>query len=453
MKRRSRRSFLRNAAAGAAGGVLLGSGAPGPLQAASQDRVAGANRRVRVALIGCGGMGTTDLRAALRLGAQCVALCDVDDEQVRKVAERVKADFDQTPALTTRDFRRVLERQDVDAVIIATPDHWHALPAIMACQAGKDVYVEKPLSLTIGEGRVMVNAARRHNRVVQMGTQQRSSNHFRSAVEYVKSGALGKIRLVKTWAYQDWMGNIPVLPDGEPPAGVDYDMWLGPAPKRPFNRNRFHFNFRWYYDYSGGLMTDWGAHMIDVANWGMGVSVPKSATSVGGKFGFPDDAEETPDTQQALWEFDGFSMIWEHATAIGQGPYGKDHGAAFHGNSGILVVDRSGWEVFPETETKNNRKSYRMAGEPRRGSGGQDMHQAHVKDFLDAIDSRKRTVSDVEIGHNSMIACHLANIAFRTGRRVQWDAAREQIVGDAEAQKLIHKAYRAPWTLPTITAP
>lgn len=453
MKPRSRRSFIKNAAAGAAGGVLLGSGASGVLHAASQDRVAGANRRVRVALIGCGGMGTTDLRAALRLGAQCVALCDVDDEQVRKVAERVKTDFDQTPALTTRDFRRVLERQDIDAVIIATPDHWHALPAIMACQAGKDVYVEKPLSLTIGEGRVMVNAARRHNRVVQMGTQQRSSNHFKSAVDYVKSGALGKIRLVKTWAYQDWMGNIAPLPDGEPPATVDYDMWLGPAPKRPFNRNRFHFNFRWYYDYSGGLMTDWGAHMIDVANWGMGVSVPKSATSVGGKFGFPDDAEETPDTQQALWEFDGFSMIWEHATAIGQGPYGKDHGAAFHGNNGILVVDRGGWEVLPETETKNGRRSYRMAGEPRRGSGGQDMHQAHVKDFLDAVDSRKRTASDVEIGHNSMIACHLANIAFRTGRRVQWDAAREQITGDAEAQKLIHKPYRAPWTLPTITAP
>ena len=453
MKRRSRRTFIKNAAATAAGGVLLGTGTSGIVEAASQERVAGANRRPRVALIGCGGMGTTDLRAALRLGAQCVALCDVDDEQVRKVAARIKTEFDQTPALTTRDFRRVLDRQDVDAVIIATPYHWHALPAIMACQAGKYVYVEKPLSLTIGEGRVMVNAARRHNRVVQMGTQQRSSNHFRSAVDYVKSGALGKIRLVKTWAYQDWMGNIPVVPDSEPPAGVDYDMWLGPAPKRPFNRNRFHFNFRWYYDYSGGLMTDWGAHMIDVANWGMGVSVPKSATSVGGKFGFPDDAEETPDTQQALWEFDGFSMIWEHATAIGQGPYGKDHGAAFHGNNGILVVDRSGWEVLPETETKNNRKSYRMAGEPRRGSGGQDMHQAHVKDFLDAIESRKRTASDVEIGHNSMIACHLANIAFRTGRRVQWDAAREQIVGDAEAQKLIHKAYRAPWTLPSITAP
>ena len=185
------------------------------LHAASQDRVAGANRRIRVGLIGCGGQGAGDLRAALRLGAQCVALCDVDDEQARKRAERIKSDFNQTPELTTRDFRRVLDRQDVDAVIIGTPDHWHALPTIMACQAGKDVYVEKPLSLTIGEGRVMVNAARRYNRVVQMGTQQRSSNHFKSAVDYVKSGALGKIRVVKTWAYQDWMGNIAPVPDSE----------------------------------------------------------------------------------------------------------------------------------------------------------------------------------------------------------------------------------------------
>jgi predicted dehydrogenase len=377
----------------------------------------------------------------------------VDDEQAAKTAESIKKTFDQAPALTVRDFRRVLDRQDVDAVIVGTPDHWHALPTVLACQAGKDVYVEKPLALTIGEGRVMVNAARRYDRVVQMGTQQRSSTHFRDAAEYVKSGALGKIRVVKTWAYQDWMGNIPRLPDAEPPSTVDYDMWLGPAPKRPFNKNRFHFNFRWYYDYSGGLMTDWGAHMIDIANWAMGVTAPRSATSVGGKFGFPDDAEETPDTQQALWEFDGFSMMWEHATAIGQGPYMRDHGAAFHGNNGVLVVDRGGWEVLPETETKNSRKTYRMMGEPRRGGGGQNMNEAHMRDFLDCVDSRKRPNSDVEIGHNSMIACHLANIAFRTGRRVAWDAAREQIVGDAEAQKLVTKPYREPWTLPAITAP
>ena len=447
MTTRTRRRFIRDGAAAAAGTALAPAVLNRTVSAASQDRVAGANRRVRVGLVGCGGMGSGDLRAMLRLGAQCVALCDVDDAQSAAVRDRIGKDLNQTPDLVTRDFRRVLERQDIDAVIVATPDHWHALPTVMACQAGKDVYVEKPLALTIGEGRVMVNAARKHGRVVQMGTQQRSATHFRDAVEYVKGGALGKIRLVKTWAYQDWMGNIPVVPDSAPPAGVDYDMWLGPAPKRPFNKNRFHFNFRWFYDYSGGLMTDWGAHMIDVANWGMGVTAPRAAMSVGGKFGFPDDAEETPDTQQALLECDGFSMIWEHATAIGQGPYMRDHGAAFHGNNGVLVVDRGGWEVLPETETKNGRKTYRMAGEPRRGGSG-DFHAAHVRNFLECMDSRARPNSDVEIGHNSMIACHLANIAFRTGRRVQWDAARERIVGDAEAQKLVMKPYRAPWSLP-----
>ena len=452
--RKSRRNFLKDAAAGAAGGVLAAGAMPSAASpsAATQDRAAGANARIRVALIGCGGQGTGDLRNALRLGAQVVALCDVDDEQTAKAAQRVQSEFNQAPDLKTRDFRRVLDRRDVDAVIIGTPDHWHALPTVMACQAGKDVYVEKPLALTIGEGRVMVNAARRHDRVVQMGTQQRSSNHFRDAIDFVKSGALGKIRVVKAWAYQDWMGNIAPVPDSEPPSTVDYDLWLGPAPKRPFNKNRFHFNFRWYYDYSGGLMTDWGAHMIDIANWGMGVKAPLSATSVGGKFGFPDDAEETPDTQQALWEYEGYSLIWEHATAIGQGPYMRDHGVAFHGNNGVLVVDRGGWEVLPETETKSGKKTYRMMGEPRKGTGNEDSHLKHVQDFLDCMDTRKAPRSDVEIGHNSMIACHLGNIAFRTGRRVQWDAAKEAIAGDAEQQKYVLKPYRAPWTLPQIAA-
>lgn len=453
---RNRRKFLRDSVgvigAGAAGASLLGakvSAAGATADALSQDRVAGANRRVRVGLIGCGGMGSGDLRDMLKSGAQLVALCDVDDAQVTKLASSVDKQFNQKPELTTRDFRRVLDRKDIDAVIVATPDHWHALPTVMACQAGKDVYVEKPLSLSIGEGRVMVDVARRTNRVVQMGTHQRSATHYIEAIDYVKTGALGKIRVVKTWAYQDWMGNIPPVPDGPPPAGVDYDLWLGPAPERPFNKNRFHFNFRWYYDYSGGLMTDWGAHMIDIANWGMNVKAPKAAVAVGGKYGFPDDAEETPDTQQTLWECDGFSMIWEHATAIGQGPYMRDHGVAFHGNNGVLVVDRAGWEVYPETDRTGwaGKRKYKMAGEPRRAAGGEDYHLAHVKDFLECMDSRKRPRSDVEIGHNSMIACHLGNIAFRTGRRVQWDVERERVVNDTDQQALVMKAYRKPWSL------
>lgn len=453
MKSKSRRKFIQQSiSAGAvAGAGLLGSKAAPAQSAASSDRVAGANDRIRVGLIGCGGQGRNDLVKMLRIkNIECVALCDVDDNQVAVVRKAVDEQAGQKPGFATRDFRRLLEQKDVDAVIIGTPDHWHALPTMMACEAGKDVYVEKPLSISIGEGRAMVNAARKYNRIVQMGTQQRSASHYAAAIDYVKSGKLGKIRVVKTWAYQDWMGNIPVVPDSEPPASVDYDLWLGPAIKRPFNKNRFHFNFRWYWDYSGGLMTDWGAHMIDIANWGMGVKAPDTAMSVGGKFGFPDDAEETPDTQQVLWSFPNFSMVWEHATAIGRGPEARDHGVAFHGNNGTLIVDRGGWEVHAESERNGNRRAYKMMPVPRQPAGNEDYHFLHVKNFVDCMKSRKLPISDVEVGHNSMIACHLGNIAYRLGRQIRWDAEKEKIVGDAEAAKLVTRDYRAPWKLPSV---
>jgi predicted dehydrogenase len=453
MKSKSRRKFIQQSVtAGAiAGAGLLGNPSALAQSAASVNKIAGANDRIRVGLIGCGGQGRNDLIKMLRIkNIECVALCDVDDNQVGVVRKAVDEQAGQKPAFATRDFRKLLEQKDVDAVIIGTPDHWHALPTIMACEAGKDVYVEKPLSISIGEGRSMVNAARKYNRIVQMGTQQRSATHYAAAIDYVKSGKLGKIRVVKTWAYQDWMGNIPVAPDSEPPASVDYDMWLGPATKRPFNKNRFHFNFRWYWDYSGGLMTDWGAHMIDIANWGMGVKAPDSAMSVGGKFGFPDDAEETPDTQQVLWSFPNFSMVWEHATAIGRGPEARDHGVAFHGNNGTLIVDRGGWEVHAETERNGNRRAYKMMPMPRQPAGNEDYHFLHVKNFVDCVKSRKLPISDVEVGHNSMIACHLGNIAYRLGRQVRWDAENEKVIGDAEAAKFITRDYRAPWKLPMV---
>jgi predicted dehydrogenase len=454
MKSNSRRKFIQQSiSAGAvAGAGLLGTKTSLAQSAASSNKVSGANDRIRVGLIGCGGQGRNDLIKMLRIkNIECVALCDVDDNQVAVARKAVDEHAGQKPEFATRDFRKLLEQKDVDAVIIGTPDHWHALPMIMACQAGKDVYVEKPLSISIGEGRAMVNAARKHNRIVQMGTQQRSATHYAAAIDYVKSGKLGKIRVVKTWAYQDWMGNIPVAPDTEPPATVDYDMWLGPATKRPFNKNRFHFNFRWYWDYSGGLMTDWGAHMIDIANWGMGVKAPDTAMSVGGKFGFPDDAEETPDTQQVLWSFPGFSMVWEHATAIGRGPEARDHGVAFIGNNGTLIVDRGGWEVHAETERSGNKRAYKMMPMPRQLAGNEDYHFLHVKNFVDCVKSRKLPISDVEVGHNSMIACHLGNIAYRTGRQVKWDVENEKVIADAEAAKLVMRDYRAPWKLPNLS--
>jgi len=451
MQPKNRREFLQDSAAiGAAAGLsVLRPERLAAQSAASAARVPGSNDRIRVGLIGCGGMGQTDLRDFLKNPrVQCIALCDVDDSQSAATRAWVTQQDGQNPDLITRDFRSVLDRKDIDAVIVGTPDHWHALPTILACQAGKDVYVEKPLSISIGEGRAMVTAARKYNRIVQMGTQQRSALHFAEAVEYVRSGKLGQIRLVRAWAYQGWMGNIPKVPDGDPPSGVDYDMWLGPAPKRPFNKNRFHFNFRWYWDYSGGLMTDWGAHMIDIANWAMGVKAPTCAMSAGGKFGFPDDAEETPDTQQALWSYPGFTMLWEHATAVDRGPEARDHGVAFHGNNGTLVVDRGGWEVNPEVVKVNGKSQYKLAAFPRQQVVNDQSHLAHVNNFLDCMRSRELPRSDVEIGHNSMIACHLGNIAFRLGRQICWDAGSETIVSDAEAAGYVTRAYRAPWKLP-----
>jgi predicted dehydrogenase len=349
--------------------------------------------------------------------------------------------------MVTRDFRKVLEMPDLDAVIVATPDHWHPLCTVAACQAGKDVYVEKPLSVSIAEGRKMVDAARKYGRVVQMGTQQRSATHYAEAVDYVRSGKLGKVRLVRSWAYLDWVGELPPVADSEAPAAVDYDFWLGPAPERPFNKNRFHFSFRWYWDYCGGLMTDWGAHMIDIANWAMGIKAPSSAVSVGGKFGFPGDAMETPDTQQVIWEFPEFSMIWEHAMGVGRGPESREHGVSFHGSNGVLVVDRTGWEVYGETDGLRRPREYRAPGVPRRNAGAEQYHLTHVQNFVDCMRSRERPRSDVEIGHNSMIACHLGNIACRLGRHVKWDVEKEEMIGDPEAQKFVDREYRVPWKL------
>ncbi len=446
MQSKSRRNFLKNSLAAAGSSALAGAATT----AVSYGRISGSNDRIAVALVGCGGQGRGDLNAMIRIrNVECTALCDVDDDQVRLESKAIEDAGFRKPSVATRDFRKILDLKEVDAVVVGTPDHWHALPTIMACQAGKDVYVEKPLSVAITEGRAMVKAARKYDRVVQMGTQQRSAPHYTEAVEYVKSGKLGRIRLVRAWAYLDWKGEVPVVPDSEPPASVDYDMWLGPARKRPFNRHRFHFTFRWFWDYSGGLMTDWGAHMIDIANWAMGIKAPSSAMSAGGKYGYPDDAMETPDTQHVIWAFPEFNMIWEHMLGVGRGPEAREHGVAFHGNDGVLVIDRAGWEVYAETDAIGKKRKYKVPGVPRANAGNVDYHATHIGNFVDCMRSRKRPNSDVEIGHNSMIACHLANIAQRLGRQIKWDVEKEAAVGDPEAQNhYVSRAYRAPWKLP-----
>jgi predicted dehydrogenase len=448
MSRLTRREFIENASKASLTATALAAGLA-PAAAAfgrAQKRVAAADK-IRIGLIGVGGQGKADLGAFLRIPEiDCPAVSDVDE---KRIAEGVKMVADARGKVPEgyKDFRKILDRKDIDAVIVATPDHWHALAAIFACQAGKDVYVEKPLATTIEEGRAMVMAARKTNHIVQVGTQQRSSKHFLAARDFVKSGRLGKIRMTRAWAYLDWKSGLGRPSDGPVPEGVDYDMWLGPAPARPFNPMRFHHNFRWFWDYSGGLATDWGAHMIDVVMWIMDEE-PVGAMAIGGKYGFPDDIRETPDTQQSVIDFPTFSLVWEHMIGCGVGPWQREHGCEFHGENGILVVDRGGWEVFSETDQfKQPERVFRMMPTPRQPGSG-DFHFEHVKNFVACVKSREMPTADVEIGHKSVTACHLGNIAVRLKRYVKWDSRNEKIVGDAEAQALVGRLYRKPWELP-----
>ncbi len=444
MSKFTRRSFLKTSAAAASGAAAATSATASISQSGTS-----ANDKVHVGLIGAGGMGRYNLSDFLRVPeVECVAIADVDPAQLEEGRKLVEGRRDRKPELYG-DFRRLLDRQDIDAVIVGTPDHWHALPTIMACQSGKDVYVEKPLATSIEEGRAMLDAARRYDRVVQVGTQQRSSDHFAKAVEFVQSGQLGKIRSARAWAYLDWKGGLGNPANGTPPRGVDYDMWLGPAPERSFNPARFHFTFRWFWDYSGGLMTDWGAHMVDVAMWAM-QEEPIGAMAAGGMYGYPDDIMETPDTQNSLIQFPSFNLIWEHKLGCGVGPWQREHGVEFHGQNGILVVDRDGWEVHSETDSEDRPgRVYRMQGLPRQ-NGSQGYHFTHVKNFLECVKSRQKPTADIEVGHKSVIACHLGNVAVRLQRYVAWDAEKETIPGDVEAQALLGRKYREPWTLPRV---
>jgi len=437
MKDVTRREFLERSALTVASLPLVGSAAwsrPG----AGRSNL-GPNDKIRVGLIGSGGMGRGDLDCFfLNPEVDCPVVCDVDDAQIARAIELVEKKRGHKPD-GVKDFRRVIDRKDVDVVLVGTPDHWHALPTILACQAGKDVYVEKPLGRTIDEGRAMLEAARQNKRIVQMGTQWRSADHFADAVAFVQSGKLGTVRMARVWAYLDWVGGIGHPPDGEPPAGVDYDLWLGPSPKRPFNPNRFHFNFRWFWDYAGGLMTDWGVHLLNIVLWAMGPEKPLRVSSTGGKF-VVDDNSETPDTQVAVYEFPTYTLVFEQQLLGGLGPGGRPHGMLFNGSKGTLIIDGSGWEVIPEPKNKELEASKHPAGS--------DGRPAHVRNFLDCVKSREEPVENLDIGHHVSTVAHLGNLAFQTKSEIHWDSEKEIVVDNAAADALVGVPYRDPWTLP-----
>ncbi|UCG89307.1 MAG: Gfo/Idh/MocA family oxidoreductase [Gemmatimonadota bacterium] len=432
----NRRDFVKT--------LALGAAALAP-SAKAYARSQGANDRLGIGIIGVGQMARGHLENLLaEQDVEVRALCDVYAPNLEWAAARAPR------AMTHVDFREVLDRDDIDAVVVGTPDHWHAIPTVMACEAGKDVYVEKPTAVAIAESRQMIEAARRNDRIVQVGTQQRSAPHFRYAVQLVRGGTLGKVTFVRTWNYRnllpDGIGNPP---DGTPPDDLDWDMWLGPAPSVPYNENRFGVfldenlqyqrwsSFRWFWDYAGGMMTDWGVHLLDIVQWAMDADAPEKVSSHGGKLVLEDN-RQTPDTIQATFRYPGFVCTYENRECSSHPLDGHGYGIFFHGTEATMFLDRGGFQIHPEG---------REQGVPMQAQSLPASHARHMRNFLDCVKSRQQPVSDIEIGHRSTSTAILGNIAYRTGRQLTWDREAEAIVGDAEAAKLLDLAYRAPWTL------
>ena len=421
-------------------GGIVASGLAASLDARAYSRVVGANERVAMAVVGCGGRGRFVTERLLENGADITFLCDPDPAQIAAAQKLLPSSVD-----SLKDFRAAIDRKETDAVLIATPDHWHALPFIYAVEAGKDVYQEKPTALTIAESRAMVIAAKKTGSIVQIGTQQKSGEHYHQAVAKIKNGEIGTVSHARFWnVFNNAMtsgggraGGIGNPPDGNPPKGVDYDLWLGPAPARPFNPNRFHWNYAYFWDYSGGMMSGWGVHHMDIIHWALDLEAPSAVSASGGKFVLTDN-RETPDTLDALFEYEGVTVEGSIHHANSRLIEGRDYGIAFYGSEGTLVIDRDGYEVWPEPYAKTSEK---FPGSPQDGP--------HARNFLDAVRSRKTPFADIETGHHSSIPCLLANISYRTGRKLRWDAVNERFVDDAEADEYLARKYREPWTFPS----
>ncbi|CAN1577738.1 MviM Predicted dehydrogenases and related proteins [Spirosomataceae bacterium] len=444
----SRRQFVRN--------VALSSLAFPSISTAlahSRPKSVAPSDQMKIGLIGCKGMGFSNLQRHIKnKGIECIGLCDVDQNVLDERSTQLEK-MQGSKAKTYGDYREMLDNKEIDYVIVGTPDHWHCLNMIGALDAGKHVYVEKPIAHNMDECNLMVKAAKKYGKIVQVGQWQRSGPHYEEAFKMVKSGMLGKIRLVKVWAYQGWMKPVNVLPNSAVPKGVNYDMWQGPAKRHPFNKNRFHFNFRWFWDYAGGLMTDWGVHEIDIALHAMGAKAPISVMASGGKFAYPDDASETPDTLQTVFQYDGFNMLWEHATGIDGGNYGKTEGIAFIGNNGTLVVHRGGWELIPETYTENKIKKTKVEPLPTFTKKAEDDYlYNHAENFINAIRNNDPSSlkCGIETGSVAAINAIMGNISYKLGRKVFWDAAAGSFKNDKEANALMKSDYKNGYTLPKI---
>jgi len=439
----NRREFMQKASVTAAGASLF-TILPSRIWASA----VAPSDKINVALIGCRNHGFTVLRHHLAFDdVNCVAMCDVDDNVLNERSANVRENFGHNPRLY-KDFRRLLEQKDIDAVIIGTPDHWHCLNFVYACQEGKDIFVEKPLANTIGECDIMVRAARRYNRVVQVGQQQRSGRAFIEPMELIKGGAIGKLRKVNIWAnFHYGLGASPVE-DSAVPDGVDYDMWLGPAPLRPFNRARFHGSWRHFWDYGSGMMSDWGVHLVDIGLWVKDiVEGPDVVMTYAGNTSDQVRMRDTFDTMTMVYPKKDFVINYDVTAGCQNGPYEKLYGIAFIGDNGTIVVDRGGYRLYPEwdNETRTHKAEEKVL------TGMQESHGEHVRNFLDCIKTRTTPACTPEMGRAAAIHVHIANISARIGEHLlMWDDTNGRFTNNEKANQYITPVYRAPWELPAI---
>ena len=435
----SRRNFLKTSTFLTAGLGL------GPEAIWAQAKVS-ANDRINVGLIGCRNQGFYVLREFLQTGqVSCLGMCDVDEKVLNEKSSEVQKDFQQSPKLY-QDFRKMLENKDIDAVIIGTPDHWHCLQTIYACQAGKDVYVEKPLANSIGEGIKMVEAAKKYNRVVQVGQQQRSSPVWTGVMDYIKAGQIGTLRKVNIWANFNYGIGALKEADRPVPAGVDFDLWLGPAPSRSFNPTRFHGNWRHFWDYGGGLMTDWGVHLIDMALWASdNQAAPRTVMAYGQNLSFPDHHRETYDTMSVIWPMENYVINWQHTAGNQTGPHDMPYGVEFIGDKATVVADRGNWTV--KVANKKDREEAIIEAEKFKKTSRFSDVGIHVRNFLDCIRTRNATNCPIDTGNQVAMYAHMGNIAARSAAEcLVWDE-KNHAFNNPVAHQLIMPTYRDPWKI------
>ena len=427
----NRRHFIMSTAVMTAGATVRGLASP--------------NDTVRMGVVGCGGRGSSHVSAwSSQPNVEVAAICDVDQSHIADKLKGLASRGAKTPA-TYVDLRKMLEDKSIDAISIASPNHWHTLQTIWACQAGKDVCVEKPCSHNVFESQQIVAAARKYDRIVQQGSQSRSNAALREAVERMRKGEIGDIYMARGLCYK-WRDTIGRTPEEPVPAGIDYDLWLGPAPKRPFTKNRFHYNWHWFWDTGNGDIGNQGIHEIDKARWGLGVTHPTKVTAIGGKFMFDDD-QETPNTISAAYEFDvdgkkkmmTFEVrhwISPHEAGIAEGKPGNTVGNQFYGAKGYLVMDGD--------------KYYSYLGREQQPGPEATARDEHWANFMGAVRSRKREelTAEIEEGALSCNLVHLANISYRLGRTLHWDAQKMECTGDAEANTMLTREYRKPFVVP-----